>query len=86
MQSATGAAFEFAAVPPSSRVQGITRFSLPRVLAAHRLTPTADGNVGASRGEVDAGVLNAFVLAVEQVRVLSPFPSLVLAADRFSPS
>ncbi|CAM9442051.1 unnamed protein product [Pylaiella littoralis] len=33
-----------------------------------RLTPAAEGNVGASRGEVDAGVLNTFVLAVEQSR------------------
>lgn len=40
--------------------------SLP--LLAGRLTPAARGNVGASRGEVDAGLLNAFVLAVEQVR------------------
>lgn len=43
---------------------------LPHVLfATPRLTPAAEGNVGASRGEVDAGVLNAFVLAIEQVRV-----------------
>ncbi|CAN0152691.1 unnamed protein product, partial [Ectocarpus fasciculatus] len=33
-----------------------------------RLAPAARGNVGASRGEVDAGLLNAFVLAVEQGR------------------
>ncbi|CAN0339737.1 unnamed protein product, partial [Ectocarpus sp. 12 AP-2014] len=32
------------------------------------LTPAARGNVGASRGEVDAGMLNSFVLAVEQGR------------------
>lgn len=33
-----------------------------------RLVPASDGGVGASRGEVDAGVLNTLVLAVEEVR------------------
>lgn len=57
-------------------------FPLPRgLLAARRLTPATEGNVGASRGEVDAGVLNAFVLAVEQVRLLSPsLPTLCCGA------
>lgn len=32
-----------------------------------RLTPASEGNVGASRGDVDAGVLNALVLEIEQV-------------------
>lgn len=41
--------------------------TLVHALINRRLVPAYEGGVGASRGEVDAGVLNTLVLAVEQV-------------------
>lgn len=45
----------------------VAAHTLINALAKRRLVPAYDGGVGASRGEVDAGVLNTLVLAVEQV-------------------